>query len=558
MSDSRPAQPSDASDAVPADQVFTRWLVRIGIRRIIAGLLVCVLLAVGLAWISSIVLANQRMDAYLQEQLAYAQTDALLSSTNLNQRLTLARSAVQTLALDQNIVATLGRFGPQVERSTVPQPERGARWMADPQLRVTSEILNRVVLHFGFNTLWLTNAAGDTVAEGHAEGLAPFVGTNYADREYFKAAQQGQQGRQFAIGRVTNVYGLFLSTPVQISGQFVGMVGVGVSVPKLGDAIEGIRAVVTDDLGVIVLTQDPALMMKTTPESTVHNLSEEARTTRYKRTEFAASGLMPLQVDDSHGLFHLRQFSQSYLMASHATDDGSLRVYALRDLGEPMRNYQRDQLTWFGLVSLLIILVALLLAGFAQHLLTTERQRSQLLLLNGALAREAQTDALTGCANRRHFLASLEQEGERGRRYGLATSLLSLDIDHFKRVNDTWGHAAGDEVLKHFAAIVQAQLRQADVLGRLGGEEFSVLLPHASAADAAQVAERIRAAVEASPASFAGHAIPITVSLGGAAVTREDPVSSEQLLARADAALYEAKHAGRNRVNWSAPATRPA
>ena len=540
-----PAQPD-----APARSMAT-WLVRTGIRPVAWILGLGAVLACLAAWVGSVVFTNHRIDAYLAQEHFYALSDAQVISANLNLRLGQARSVIQTLSLDQAIVSALERFGPDIEPSTVPQPERGARWMADPSLYAISQRMTRTVQHFGLNSLWLSNAAGDAVAEGHAAGLAAFIGTNYADRDYFKSAQSGQPGRQFAIGRATNVYGLFLSAPIQLDGRFMGMVGVNLSVPSLGRAIEGVNAVVTDDLGVIVLASDSSLLMQTGPGSTVYTLSPEARNKRYKRTRFDAADIDILQVDASHALFRLRTLSRPYVMASYATDDGALRVHILRYLGEPLSNYRRDQLWWFGLVCLLVLSTALLLGGTAQYLITTQTQQNQLIQLNHALAHEADTDTLTGCANRRHFLRTLEQEKDRAERYNFDLCVLSLDIDHFKRVNDLWGHAAGDAVLKHSVATIQGQLRQTDLLGRMGGEEFSILLPHTSAAGAAQNAERIRAAVQAAPALAEGTRIDITVSIGGTQWTPGSHLAIDALLAQADQALYAAKHAGRNRVAWT-------
>lgn len=220
----------------------------------------------------------------------------MLASAILNQQLAQARSVIQTLAIDDGVMSALARFGPDVEPSPTPQPERGARWLADPMLQPISERLTRTVTAFGVNSIWVSNAAGDAVATGRAEGLPPFVGTNYADREYFKAAKSGQLGRQFAIGRATNVYGLFLSAPVVRDGQFMGMVGVNVPVPKFGVAIGDMNAVVTDDLGVIVLANDPTQLMKTMPGATVSALSPDALDKRYKRIQFDPAPLASMEV----------------------------------------------------------------------------------------------------------------------------------------------------------------------------------------------------------------------------------------------------------------------
>jgi diguanylate cyclase (GGDEF)-like protein len=160
----------------------------------------------------------------------------------------------------------------------------------------------------------------------------------------------------------------------------------------------------------------------------------------------------------------------------------------------------------------------------------------------------ASRDSLTGTANRRHFehLAGLELD--HARRMGRSFAVLALDIDHFKRINDTWGHAAGDEALKAFANACRLSLREYDILGRLGGEEFAVALPNTGPDGARVIAERLRAAVEelvVRPAK--GELFDLTVSIGVAQL-RETDLSVDTVLDRADQALYRAKHGGRNRV----------
>lgn len=153
------------------------------------------------------------------------------------------------------------------------------------------------------------------------------------------------------------------------------------------------------------------------------------------------------------------------------------------------------------------------------------------------------TDALTGVGNRRFLDDRLAAESERGRRYGTALALFMLDIDHFKRVNDTFGHEAGDRVLEETGALLRRHLRQSDCAARLGGEEFVVLMPGSSLADATAVAERLRAELAAQIRSDPSS---ITASFGVASLRADE--SGSDLLARADAALYRAKNAGRNRV----------
>jgi diguanylate cyclase (GGDEF)-like protein len=153
----------------------------------------------------------------------------------------------------------------------------------------------------------------------------------------------------------------------------------------------------------------------------------------------------------------------------------------------------------------------------------------------------AMTDELTRLPNRRHLLARGTEE-LRG-----TLSLLALDIDHFKRVNDTWGHAAGDLALQRVAHACRATLRPTDVIGRTGGEEFTVLLPATTAADAEHIAERLRAAVAAIDCSDIDPSLRITISIGIAETAPGDD-TIEKLLARADQGLYLAKASGRDRV----------
>lgn len=190
-------------------------------------------------------------------------------------------------------------------------------------------------------------------------------------------------------------------------------------------------------------------------------------------------------------------------------------------------------------------LLALGLTGVRE--LFAEVQRQQ-----GVLYQRATRDALTGLNNRQHALQLAAREVERARRTQAPVAVLMVDIDHFKLVNDERGHMVGDEALKAVSATLLGQLRASDVLGRLGGEEFLVLLPGEDEVQAREVAERLRAAVESGCAAAVGLARPLTISIGRSLLV-PDPVRpvEEQLAAamlRADQALYLAKSEGRNRV----------
>ena len=156
-------------------------------------------------------------------------------------------------------------------------------------------------------------------------------------------------------------------------------------------------------------------------------------------------------------------------------------------------------------------------------------------------------DGLTQIFNKRYFLEALEREISRAHRYHRDLSLILFDIDHFKEVNDTFGHLAGDSVLKQMAAVLKHKIRREDILARYGGEEFAIILPEISGPNGALFAEKIRKLVEKTPFKFEDTKIPVTVSVGVA--TMDDTVQDvTTFLHLADRKLYQAKAEGRNRV----------
>jgi diguanylate cyclase (GGDEF)-like protein len=178
------------------------------------------------------------------------------------------------------------------------------------------------------------------------------------------------------------------------------------------------------------------------------------------------------------------------------------------------------------------------------------RRREELLTLS-------RTDALTGLFNRRYFEERLNEEFTRSRRYGSPLSLVMLDIDHFKRINDTFGHPFGDQVLKAVAQTACSRLREVDLMARYGGEELIALLPETSPVDALRVCERVREAIASLGLEHPGadghvQEVRLTASLGVATVPAANLTSAEALLMAADTSLYAAKGAGRNRVHQHA------
>jgi len=253
----------------------------------------------------------------------------------------------------------------------------------------------------------------------------------------------------------------------------------------------------------------------------------------------------------------------TYLAAARVLVRGDLRLYPTRHIVaviyllhglflmvRPWLLHQTDAtgpLAWqeVGMVqwALLESLIAIILLGFGSLMLVAEH-------INGELRRLAEKDGLTDIFNRRAFLTLFNKAASLAQRSRSDLPLLLVDLDHFKHINDTWGHGRGDEALRHFVQVARRCLRNEDLIGRMGGEEFAIFLPNARLVDARQVAERLREAVAVSPLLSPQGRVDLTVSIGVTLGVAGESV--ESILNRADRAMYLAKHRGRNRVEIEA------
>lgn len=262
-------------------------------------------------------------------------------------------------------------------------------------------------------------------------------------------------------------------------------------------------------------------------------LGRDASTSEVWRAVLASRGEGTAEADGGDGVRRLYGFTR--LTGDGAGEGPVLALGVPTDVAfATLRRLERRNL-------LVLALMTALAAGVAA--LGGER----LVRVFGGMQRMAERDALTGLANRRRLRAAGEAEHRRARRFGHPLAALMLDLDHFKKVNDRYGHGAGDDVLREVARRIQATVREIDVPARYGGEEFAVLLPETDLATARDVAERIRLTVMDAPIHTRQGPVAVTLSAGVAVLDRGDG-DLGTLLEAADAALYQAKSAGRNRV----------
>ncbi|HYM60081.1 MAG TPA: GGDEF domain-containing protein [Thermoanaerobaculia bacterium] len=185
-----------------------------------------------------------------------------------------------------------------------------------------------------------------------------------------------------------------------------------------------------------------------------------------------------------------------------------------------------------------------------RRLVSLQRENLDLVVRNRVLSEVSSRDALTGLYNRWYVMEKIDTEINRSLRHGSPMALLMLDLDHFKRINDTWGHAVGDQVLQAVGRVLRESCRVYDVPGRYGGEEFCIVLPETRLGNTVAVAERIRGRLADKPLSFGDATLIVTTSIGiaGMESTESSVISPAALIERADRALYIAKNRGRNRV----------
>ncbi|WEF32553.1 sensor domain-containing diguanylate cyclase [Pseudoduganella chitinolytica] len=430
--------------------------------------------------------------------------------------------------------------------------------------RGANHFLRQLNERTGTSLMYLLDLHGTTIAASNWDAADSLVGRNYAFRPYFTNALRDGEARFFAMGVTSRKPGYYLAYRVKERGTTLGVavVKIDLHLPDLGDS--SAEMLVTDAAGVAFLSSRPDWNYRPIWPVTAAAAAQLHRTRQYE-------GVLKPPLAPAAG----RQLATGGQIVSLRGSDGATSAWLIvrrriadsewsANLLIPMARVEDiarvGALTAAAGIALLLML-AVLLAQWrsrARERVRSRRrlerahralelQNDELRLLSEELRRKAITDCLTGMANRAFFLDSATAMVGIAKRHGTPLSLLLIDADHFKRINDDFGHPAGDAVLRLLAAVLTAQTREGDVAARYGGEEFIVALPHTALRAAGELAERIRARIAAQPAPPGMAGLRITVSIGVAQYRPEEPDIGETIC-RADAALYAAKHAGRDCV----------
>ncbi|SAL18495.1 sensor domain-containing diguanylate cyclase [Caballeronia telluris] len=457
------------------------------------------------------------------------------------------------------------------------ESERRAAWMGRPELAKVNNFLHDAQGFSGLDSVWLVNDQGLCVASSNATDDNSFIGFDMSERGYVARALLGGFVEMYGVGRLSGEPGIFIAAPVYADGFLVGALIAKVSIDRLRHWVSRAGTFVTDENGVVVMAHDGRLEYEALPDAPVTKMTVEERVDHYRREAFpqlhvarvgeqirATEKWLPSAVANS---FYSANGSSTPALYDERTGLNSGLsahiVHPLTSWPELTRNHSRDRilvfLTMLGIVALAIVIATSYSRERRLHRATRDLAE-QLQAANTLLSAEARHDALTGALSRRYFLDTLRHEVELARAAGTPLSVAIADLDYFKQINDRFGHASGDRALEHFVEVCRAQLRPSDAIGRLGGEEFGLLLPQTSLADAQAVLERLRKRFHHEHCAHLPDEAALSVSIGITELAEGD--ATEWILSRADLALYEAKSRGRDRsevrpADSMPPARRP-
>ena len=383
--------PQNASTpSQPADPVAAR----LAVARTHGGLVLLVILWIACSWGLARHYSDARSVAIFQKESRAADQQAASVARNISNSLAVLHGLPTALARGDTLRARLRRFGPDVTPSRLMPEVQRRLWTDDPFLAGLNAFLAGAEQDLVPNEIWVCNAAGDCVAASNAGTPDSFVATSYADREYFRQAQEGKNGRQYAVGRKTNIPGLFYSSPVIEGGRFLGLVAVKINTPGLAFWLDQMDAFVANADGVIILANDGRLELEALPDAPVGNLPQLTKLSRYKRADFRRIRLEPWGDPHFPSLMRLASETNPVVLASRAIAEDELKVYVARPLSE-LQTVDTDRR---GLFLLLLISGSLLILAAG----------SVILYLRGI--RRARVIAEAANSAKSEFLANMSHE----------------------------------------------------------------------------------------------------------------------------------------------------
>ncbi|HEX7912966.1 MAG TPA: diguanylate cyclase [Paraburkholderia sp.] len=517
-------------------------------------------------------MVQQELDAALRSQRQMSNSIVDNMAEVIASDLAMSRAIPATMAEMDVIQRALVQSQNYAANGAEAEPAMRAALLKDTRMTAVSNFLHDAQGFSGLDQIWLVNANGICVASSNSinNPLAAersFVGTDMRTRGYLTNALLGAFSEAYGVGRSSGEPGIFIAAPSYQDGLLVGVVVAKVGLARLRHWVAHAGTFVADESGVIIMAHNSALEGHALPDSRVTQMTRTDRMLVYHREAFPE---IQIRVDAdvrkqapwvpeavARQLFGMTEQPAPALYQSRGGLNSGLSAHLVDPLAawpELLRNHKRDHLLVFLTLAGTVALAWVITVSYVRerrHHRATRDLAEQLQSANTLLSAEARHDALTGALSRRYFLDLLRHEIERAHTGNEPLCMAIADLDHFKQINDRFGHAAGDRALEHFVDTCRAELRGADAIGRLGGEEFGLLLPATNLAGGHEVVERLRLRLKAMPSAKLPASVGLSVSIGITELSPDD--LPERIMSRADMALYAAKSGGRDRTEALPP-----
>ncbi|MFM0647300.1 diguanylate cyclase [Paraburkholderia bryophila] len=517
-------------------------------------------------------MVQQELDAALHTQRQMSTSIVDNMAEVIASDLAMSRAIPATMAEMDVVQHALVQSQNYAANGAAAEPALHAALLKDARMSAVSEFLHDAQGFSGLDQIWLVNANGICVASSNSisnpqAAQQSFVGIDMRERGYLANALLGAFAEAYGVGRASGEPGIFIAAPVYADGLLVGVVVAKVGIARLRHWVAHAGTFVADENGVIIMAHNSALEGHALPNSRVMQMSDADRKIVYRREAFTDISIqVDTQVRDqapwvpasiAGQLFGMSERPVPSLYQARTGLNSGLSAHLVDPLAawpELLRNHKRDHLLVFLTLAGTVALAWVITVSYVRerrHHRATRDLAEQLQSANTLLSAEARHDALTGALSRRYFLDLLRHEIERAHANNEPLCMAIADLDHFKQINDRFGHAAGDRALEHFVDTCRAELRGSDAIGRLGGEEFGLLLPATDLAGGHEVVERLRLRLKAIPSPKLPASVGLSVSIGITELSPDD--LPERIMSRADTALYAAKSGGRDRTEALPP-----
>ena len=509
-------------------------------------------------------LINTQFKSALDEAGNSATTEVGHLAKALSQNLYRAGQLSKTLSFDQSVINFNESANKRVnEYSEIADAKnRSAFILGMPGASDVNKLFEQLAGNVDLHQILLLDESGICIGSSRSKEPDGCLGGNYGNRDYFKKAKNEGEGRQFAIGYVVPVPSFFFSTAIKKDGRFLGAVVVRQEMQQMVGFLNQQKELtfITGPDGIILSSTQGDLVYKYIGPNFAPVLDKKKLNDIYHRDDVEALNLQPVDLIDDEFQF-VSMDNNIFVLARVAVDGGDYHIFILGNVKSAISGFYNS---WK--VAVIIVILGLLLifmiernVNYSQHrtahLNALSKANTNLAILTDELYKLSVTDVLTGISNRRFFNEKLQEEINRTQRRIKSKNnvtqlaLMIIDIDEFKKINDTYGHPAGDKAIRTMADICVNAIREYDTVGRIGGEEFAILLIDADKTQAREIAERIRSQCEKFTIHFNDVQFKQTCSIGIALFELND--SADSLLSKADNALYTAKRTGRNKLIYA-------